>query len=330
MALMLSREQIRSVVSMAECIGAVEDAFKEFANGTAEMPTRVSLPIIDKHGWQGVMPAYLRAAGSLATKIVTVYPQNPTLHQLPSVLATIVLNNPETGRVEAILDGSYVTALRTGAVSGVATKYLARPDAQTVGIFGAGVQARKQLEAVREVRRIRRALVYDSDMKRAADYVTELSTQKDLTAAIANTPTEAVLGASIIITATTSTTPLFNGRNIESGTHINAIGAFTPNARELDNETISNSKVIVDSIQAALTEAGDIIIPLKEGIIEREDIWAELGEIVTHKKEGRTTDSERTLFKSVGLGIQDAAVAKLVFEKAKRLAVGTQFDFDSK
>lgn len=329
MALILSRAQIRSVVSMAECLGAVEDAFREFANGTAAMPTRVSLSLPDKAGWLGVMPAYLRDAGSLATKIVSVYPQNETTHRIPSVLATIVLNNAETGRIEAILEGSYITAMRTGAVSGVATKYLAPRDAETVGIFGAGVQARKQLEAVQEVRKIRRALVYDSDKKRALDYVVELSTQHDLTASVASTPSEAVREASIIITATTSTTPLFNGREIEPGTHINAIGAFTPNARELDNETVSNSKIVVDSMDAALAEAGDIITPLKEGVIERKDIWAELGEIVAGKKAGRTAESEKTLFKSVGLGIQDAAVAKLVFEKAKRLGVGTQFDFDS-
>ena len=327
MAVFLSKSQVSSILSMAESIRAVEEAFRELALGTATMPTRLSLSIPEKQGWLGVMPAYLANAGTLATKIVTVYQENTTRHGIANVLASVILNDVETGRVQAIIEGSQITAMRTGAVSGVATKYLARTDANRVGMFGAGVQARKQLQAVCEVRRIRSALVYDTNKESTKDFIAE-SAKADMTVSAADSPEEVVQKSDIIVTATTSKNPVFSGRHIRPGTHINAIGAFTPAAREVDNETVSTSKIVVDSIDAALAEAGDIIIPLREGVIQRQSIWAELGEIVSGKKPGRTSNKETTLFKSVGLGIQDAAVAMIVFKKAQSLGVGTQFDLE--
>ena len=328
MVLLLSRSQVSSILSMSESIKAVEEAFRELALGTATMPTRVGLSIPEKQGWLGVMPAYLANAGSLTTKIVTVYQNNATEHGIANVLAAVVLNDVETGRVDAVMEGSQITAMRTGAVSGVATKYLARKEANRLGIFGAGVQARRQLQAVCEVRKIQSVSVYDTRKDTTKDFIAKATAQGDFSIAIAATPDEVVQQSDIIVTATTSTTPVFNGRHIKLGTHINAIGAFIPTAREVDNETILTSKIVVDSIDAALAEAGDIIIPLKDGVIRRQNIWAELGEIVTGKKPGRTSEDEKTLFKSVGLGIQDAAVAMLVFKKAQSLGVGTQFDLE--
>jgi ornithine cyclodeaminase/alanine dehydrogenase len=265
----------------------------------------------------------------MTTKIVTVYQNNATRHGIPNVLAAVILNDVETGRIEAIMEGSQITAMRTGAVSGVATKYLARNDAYRLGIFGAGVQARRQLEAVREVREIRSVSVYDTRTEMTRDFVAEATAQADVKVSVAKTPDELVRDSDIIVTATTSATPVFNGRNIKPGTHINAIGAFTPSTREVDSETVATSKIVVDSLDAALAEAGDIIIPLKEGVIQRENVWAELGEIVTGKKAGRTSQEEKTLFKSVGLGIQDAAVASVAFKKACSLGVGTRLDLEA-
>jgi len=329
MVILLSKSQVSSLLSMAESIEAVEEAFRELARGTATVPTRLSLPMFEKQGWLGVMPAYLARAGSLTTKIVTVYQNNATIHGIPNVLAAIILNDVETGRVEAVMEGSQITAMRTGAVSGVATKYLARRNAYRLGIFGAGVQARRQFQAVKEVREIRSVSVYDTRKEMTRDFITEARAEGEVTVTAANTPEEAVQEADIIVTATTSAAPVFKGRNIKPGTHINAIGAFTPSTREVDSETIASSKIVVDSLDAALAEAGDIIIPLKEGVIQRENIWAELGEIITGKKAGRTSPGEKTLFKSVGLGIQDAAVASVVFRKAKALGVGTRFNLDA-
>jgi alanine dehydrogenase len=307
---------------MKESIAAVENAFRELADGTAIMPTRVTLPVNANDGWLGVMPAFLSNAKALATKIVTVYPHNTSEHGLPNVLALIVLNDVETGRVEAVMDGSHVTAMRTGAVGGVATKYLARKDAVNLGIFGCGVQARTQLEAVREVREIKSVRVYDSDRSRMGEFVSRFPTTMNIKTA--KTPEEVVRNSDIIVTATTSKTPVFNGADLKSGTHINAIGAFTPDARELDDQTISKAKIVIDSSEAAFEEAGDVIIPMRNGVIRCEDIWAELGEVVAGSKLGRTSSEELTVFKSVGLGIQDAAVARLVFEKARREHVGTE------
>ena len=328
MTLFLSKTQVSSLLSMKDSIDAVEGAFRELAFGTARMPHRTGLPLPEKDGWLGVMPAFLSDAKSLTTKIVTVYPHNLTAHKIPNVLAVIVLNDIGTGRVEAVMEGSQITAVRTGAVSGVATKYLARDNASRVGLFGAGVQARKQLQAIQEVRKIDSVKVYDTNKELAKTFVMEGSADEGVTFSIAEHPNEVVQNSDIIVTATTSSTPVFNGRLLQPGTHINAIGAFTPSAREVDSETISSCKVVVDSMEAALEEAGDIVIPLKEGVIQRQDIWAELGEIVTRRKPGRTSVEERTLFKSVGLGIQDAAVAKLVLQRAQSLGVGTQLDFD--
>jgi len=311
---------------MRECITAVEEAFRELSLGSAILPHRVGLTVPIEDGWLGVMPAFLAKARSLTTKIVTVYPYNLKSHGIPNVLATVVLNDVETGRVEAIMDGTQITAMRTGAVSGVATKYLARTDARRVGLFGAGVQARKQLQAIQEVRRIESMMVYDTDKELAKVLALQASAKGDVQASAENNPDTVVENSDIIATATTSPTPVFNGHLLRPGTHINAIGAFTPSTREVDTAAVSTSKIVVDSIEAALEEAGDILIPLREGAIRREDIRAELGEIVTGKKEGRSSENDRTLFKSVGLGIQDAAVARLVFQKAKQLGVGMELD----
>lgn len=328
MALFLSKSQVSSLLSMRECINAVEEAFRELALGTATMPRRVSLPVPAQGGWLGVMPAFLLNAGALTTKIVTVYPDNVRARNLPNVLATVVLNNVQTGRVEAVMDGSQITAMRTGAVSGVATKYLARVSANRVGLFGAGVQARKQLQAMREVRKVESVNVYDTDRELANSLALEASAEGGVTVSVANSADEVVQDSDIIVTATTSSTPVFNGHLLKPGTHINAIGSFTPSTREVDSETVSTSKIVVDSTEAVLEEAGDILIPLKERVIRPQNIWAELGEVVTGRKRGRTSEEEKTLFKSVGLGIQDAAVAKLALQKARSLGVGTEFDFD--
>ena len=326
LVLILSNSQVVPLITMSECVEAVEEAFREFTLGTAKMPTRVSLSLPEQRGWFALMPAFLSHAKSLTTKIVTVYDHNLRDHNLPNVLAVIVLNNIETGQVEAVMDGSQITAMRTGAVSGVATKHLARQNSTRLGMFGAGVQARRQLQAIRAVRKIDSVKIYDIYKEMAKKLAAEASAEGDATVSVAENPAEVVQNADIIVTATTSASPLFDGKLLRPGTHINAIGAYTPSMRELDSETVSTSKIVVDSIEGALAEAGDIIAPLNEGVISRQSIWAELGEIVTGKKQGRTSEQEKTLFKSLGLGIQDAAVAKLVLKKAQVSGVGTQID----
>lgn len=328
MVLILSRTDLKTVLTTRETIAAVEEAFKELASGTATMPTRIGLSIADKAGWMGAMPAYLSHAGALGTKIVSSYSDNPSKHGLPTVMALIVLNDPETGEPEAVLEGTFITAMRTGAASGVATKYLATKDARVVGIFGAGIQARTQLEAIREVRNVHLAVVYDIVRGRGERFAEETSRSLGIDVGTEDNPERVVQQSDIVVTASTSKTPVFDGDYLKIGTHINAIGSFTPDTRELDDSAVRRSKIVVDSIQAALEEAGDLIIPLRSGVIQRSDIHAELGEIVAGLKLGREDDHEITLFKSVGLGIQDAAAANLAYRKAREANIGTKIELD--
>jgi ornithine cyclodeaminase/alanine dehydrogenase len=324
MTLILSRSDVASVLSMKECMTAVEMAFRELSEGTAIMPLRTAIAPPD--GLALYMPAYLKQMGALACKVVTVYKNNPAKHNLPTTIGKVLLQDPETGNVICIMDGGYLTAVRTGAASGVATRYLARKDTgQVAGIFGAGVQAKMQLWAVTEARKLSKALVYDLSEEAVKKFIAEMGAKLNLEIIPAGNPDE-VLTADILVAATSSSTPVFNGNKVRHGTHINGIGSHTPAARELDTAIVKRSKFVGDSFEACFKEAGDIIIPVNAGEIPKEHFYAELGELITGKKAGRVNDSEITLFKSNGLAIQDAATAKLVYEKAVAAGIGARVE----
>jgi len=321
MPLLLTREDVMSVLDMPACMDVVEKAFAEMANGTAVLPLRIAITPPD--GLALYMPAYLKEMGALACKVVTVYKQNPQRFSMPTTIGKVLLQNPETGEVVCVMDGGYLTAVRTGAGSGVATKYLARTGrGQVAGIFGAGVQARMQLWAVAVARELARAIVYDVSGEAADAFISEMEPKLDLKITRAVSPEE-VLGADIICTATSSPTPVFDGGKLREGTHINGIGSHTPGARELDTEAVKRSRLVGDSREACLNEAGDIMIPMKEGAFDEKHFYAELGEVVTGQKPGRADDKEITLFKSNGLAIQDAAAAKVVYDRALQGGIGS-------
>ena len=272
------------------------------------------------------MPAYLKETGALACKVVTVYKNNPTKHKMPTTIGKVLLQDPQTGDVICIMDGGYLTAVRTGAVSGVATSHLARrDDGQVAGIFGAGVQAKMQLWGVLSARKISKAVVYDISDEAAQKFCGEMAEKYQIDVVKVDSP-DKVLQADIICAATSSPTPIFDGKKARPGTHINGIGSHTPGARELDAEIIKRSRLIADSREACLKEAGDIMIPIRDGIIGENHIWAELGEVINGKKAGRTSPEEITLFKSNGLAIQDAATAKLVYDKAHSAGIGVNVE----
>jgi len=322
--LLLNRETVVSLLTMAECIEAVEKAFAELSLGTAVLPLRITIP--SPGGVSLYMPAYLREENALACKVVAVFKDNPVRHALPTTTGTILLQDTQTGKVCCLMDGAYLTAVRTGAASGVATRHLARPDpGQTVGIFGAGVQGRMQLEAVREVRTLSKAWVYDPAPGAAVRFADEMSARLGLEVVPVADAREAAR-ADILCTATTSPTPLFPGREVREGTHVNGIGSHTPEARELDGELVRRAKLVGDSREACFREPGDILLPLREGLITESHFHAELGEIVTGRKPGRTSPREITLFKSNGLAIQDAAAAALVYRKALAAGVGVELE----
>jgi ornithine cyclodeaminase/alanine dehydrogenase len=322
MTLILNRDEVAFVLDMKDCIAVVESAFAELANGTADMPMRSNIK--PPGGLSLYMPAYLKKMKALACKVVTVYKDNPVKHHLPTTIGKVLLQDPETGDVICIMDGGFLTAMRTGAASGVATKYLARDEkGMTAGIFGTGVQAQMQLWAVCEVRDIKKAWAYDINEEAAKKFAKIMHEKLGIEIVIASNPDE-LLQADIICTATSSPTPIFDGSIVKAGTHINGIGSHTPNARELDTTIIKRAKFIGDSKEACFNEAGDIIIPLNDGEIKETHFYAEIGEIVTGTKDGRINETEITIFKSNGLAVQDAATAKLIYDKAVEKGIGTE------
>ena len=291
----LDETVVGRLLRMQEVIPAMEKALADYSSGKVVQPMRVMLPVAEHQGFLGLMPAYTGA--TLGTKLVAFYPHNtgvPTHH------ATILLFKPETGEPLVIMDGRLITEVRTAAVSAVATHRLAKSDASVLGIIGSGVQARSHLEALRLVRDFREVRVWSP--RRSAEFAREHSVHAAASAE------EAVEGAEVVVVATTSPHPVLCGEWLSPGVHINAVGAPRPDWRELDDEVLQRARVYVDSREAALKESGDVIAAGK--------IFAEIGEVVAGTKEGRQSTEEVTLFKSLGLAVEDVATAELVYRKA--------------
>ncbi len=322
----LSGDDVRQAVKMAEAIGAVREAYVQLSAGQAVVPLRMAVPVESRDAVTLFMPAYLAASDALGAKIVSVFPGNPA-RGLPLIHAVVLVVDAETGRPRALIDGTYLTALRTGAASGVATALLARSEASVVAVFGAGVQARTQLEAVCTVRAIKQVWVYDVSPERVATYVDTMKVSGEPIPAnisVARSPAEAVRDADIICTATTSAKPVFNDADVKPGVHINGIGSYTPEMQEVPAETVARARIVVDAHSASLAEAGDLIIPLKKGLITEAEIHGEIGEVAAGKISGRQSTDEVTFFKSVGVAVQDVAVAELILRRAVERELGTE------
>jgi ornithine cyclodeaminase/alanine dehydrogenase-like protein (mu-crystallin family) len=292
----LDEDDVRRVLSMRELIPAVERALVDLSAGRAVQPLRAVIPVADHRGFLGVMPAY---AGALGAKLVTFFPDNRDVHTHHAI---VVLFRPETGEPLAIMDGRLITEMRTGAVSAAATKALARPDATVLAILGSGVQARSHLEALRLVRSFREVRVWSP--RRAKAFAEEFGVRA------ADSAEEAVRGAHVVVVATTSKTPVLRGEWLSPGTHVNAVGASRPDWRELDDNVLSRARIFVESREAASRESGDVIAAGR--------IDAEVGEVFAGKASGRGSAEEITLFKSVGVAVEDMAAADLVYRAATR------------
>jgi ornithine cyclodeaminase len=321
-------EDIRRTISMAEAIEVVKEAFVQLSEKKAQAPVRTSLKVSGQGDVALIMPAFLEKSRALGAKLVTVFPANPK-KGLPATQALVFLVDAETGSPLAIYEGTYLTRLRTGAATGAATQLLSRPESETLAIFGAGGQALLQALGVLAVREIREVRIFDLIAARAEglkEELTRLADSKKVKVLRADSAEKAAVEADILVTATTSRTPVFPGRVLSPGAHINAMGAFTPEMQEVDEETILRSRIFVDSLETCLEEAGDLIIPLNKGLIRREDIQGELGEIVSGIKAGRKTPEEITYFKSVGNAVQDISVARAIFQKAKESGTGREIE----
>ena len=317
---------------MAECIASQEHAFREHGLGTAQTPHRLGLKVPGQGGLYIAMPAYLgqmpladeNQVGAMAVKVLTFYPGNPAEGR-PAIVATVLLHDPNSGALLAIMDGASITGLRTAAGSAVATKYLARADAATVGILGSGVQAETHLIAMREVRPIRTAWVYSRDRDRRTEFAERMAARLGIEVTPVSSVRAAVEGADIVVTATTARAPIVDGDWFAAGVHINCVGSGIPDRRELDDKIVQRAKIVVDTHASAMEEAGDLLIPMANGLITQAAIHADLGEIVTGQKAGRADEQEITIFKSVGVALQDVAAAAWAYRRARELGIGQNF-----
>ena len=324
--LLLTRHDVAHLLTMPAAIRAVELAFRRLAQGAVVMPQRAATPIAPHHGLHLTMPVYVAGADdALAVKIVTVYGDNPS-RGLPTIQGLLLLHDAATGAALALMDAEHLTAVRTGAASGVATQALARPDASVVTLFGAGAQAGPQLAAVCAVRPIRQAYVVTRTGQHAAAFAATMAVALGIPVTPTGDRRAAVQAADIICTATSSAQPVFDGAWLRPGTHINAVGAYTRTLRELDAATVARSRVIVDHRAAAAAEAGDILLAQAEGAIGPDHVAGSLGDVLLGTVPGRTSPDEITLFKSVGVAVQDAAVAAQVYAAAEKSRLGIEID----
>ena len=306
----VTTEEIRKALAMPDAIRAVAAALVDLSTRRAVVPPRTSLEIADFRTTALVMPAYLPGPHRIGLKLISLCEDNPA-KGLPFAQAITIVMDAELGTPLAVLEAGYLTAVRTGAASGAATDVLARKDARVAAIFGAGVQGRTQLEAIADVRSLRKAFVVDTDARAAAVFAAEMGRTLGLEVEPTDAPT-ALRDADIVSTATTSATPVLRDGDLKPGVHINAVGSYKPHVRELPGETVRRAVLFVDEKRSALEEAGDIIIPLRAGLIGEAHIRAEIGEVLAGLKPGRRSEDGITVFKSVGNAVEDLAVAALV------------------
>ena len=323
--LILTKQDVQRALPMHRAIPCVGDAYRKYSSGQTQVPLRQSLE--SERGTTLVMPAQItgEAAG---VKVVSVYEDNPQ-QGLPAVLGAMLLLDIDTGEQLALLEASSLTAIRTGASGGLAAKHLARPESETAALFGAGVQGRTQLLALNEVLPLKQIRVYDLQLKKSERFISRVKTEigDDIEWTAAQSPHLAVRDADVVVCATTSRQPVFDGSDLSPGTHITGVGSYKPQMREIDSETLQCAeRVVVDSRQACLEEAGDFIIPLERGDLGKEVVEAEIGLVVAGQSPGRLNDEEITVFKAVGLGVLDAAAACEAYRWAERNSVGTSIN----
>lgn len=321
MVLVLSESDVCQAITMADGVRLLEQSMIQHAAGETMLLPRVSLDLPNGGGAFRVMSAAMPMLHSFGLKTLTGYPGKRLKGETYFVL---LLFSTETGALRAVIAAEYLTGLRTGAATGVAAKYLAREEASVLGIFGAGAQAKYQVAALKAVRPINEVKVFARDRERAKDFAAEVTKELGLSAHVAATRRDTIAGSDLVVTATTAREPVFQGEWLEPGTHVSGIGANTPAKRELDKDTFLRSKLVVDFKKQALAEAGDLKEALETGAINPDQVYAELGEIINGKKQGRTSDQEVTIFKSVGIAIQDIATAAFVYEQAKIKGLGTR------
>jgi ornithine cyclodeaminase/alanine dehydrogenase-like protein (mu-crystallin family) len=323
--LVLSQAQVEALLPMAECVDAVAEALRALSAGEARLPLRTIVPLPDGSGLFGAMPAWLGRPETLGIKVITVFPGNEG-SQLDSHQGAVLLFDTGDGRLLAVLDASAITAIRTAAASGVATRALAREGEADLALLGAGVQALTHLEAMRVARPLGRVRVWSRSAERAHAFVRAAAERLGETVEAVGSAEDAVRGASLVCTVTSSREPVLRGEWLEPGAHVNAVGASQKTSRELDAEAVRRARLFVDRRESALAEAGDFLQARDEGAVGDEHIAAELGEVLLGSEPGRRSPWEITLFKSVGLAVEDLAAAGVVYRAAVASGIGTSLE----
>jgi alanine dehydrogenase len=323
MPVLLTEADVRAVLSMDALIDAMETALIQFSTGGVQQPLRTVLEPA-AGAFLGVMPAAIAEPAAIGTKIVTVYPSNAA-RKLPTHLATILLQDPETGALQAILDGRYITEARTAAVSAASVRWLARDDARVMAVIGSGVQARSHIDAITRVRRLEEIRVWGRTPAHVASLINDMQPSIGATLTPARTVDEAAAGADIIALVTASSDPVLSRGAVCEGAHICAVGACRPTEREMDTTLVAGARLFVDSRAGALVEAGDLVIPIRDGAFDASHIAGELGELFAGRIRGRTEGAEITIFKSLGMAVEDVAAARLALQCAAARGLGRGF-----
>jgi alanine dehydrogenase len=327
--LIANQEQATELLPMKECIPAMEHALRMLANGEAILPVRTRMMLADGESLIGLMPSYLGGIHSAAVKVITVFPANLGT-EYDSHQGVVLLFDAKRGSLQAIVDATAITAIRTAAVSAVATRLLARADAHDLAIIGAGTQARTHLEAMLAVRDIQRVRLFSLPQEGAKHFAARESQRHGIHVEVKDSAEAAVRGADIICTVTTSKDPVVMGRWVADGAHINAVGACSPFSRELDTELVAKARLYADRREAMMAEAGEFLIPRKEGVINDGHILGEVGDVLVGKVLGRTAPDQVTIFKSLGIAIEDLAAAHLILTKAQQSGKGTWIEIGGK
>ena len=323
--LVLSEKQVQSLIDIEELIAALTQAHIQYSTGKAVMPVRLVVPLPEIQGRITSMPGYLNEAKALGMKVVTYFQNNPQ-QNLPAILATIMLFSAESGKMIAVMDGSYITAIRTACASALATQALANRETPVLGILGAGVQARTHIQALARVRKLRAIKIYSPSADSPARIKKSMEAEIGIPIDVAKSGEEVVRNADILVTVTTAKQPIVKSEWLKPGVHINAVGSHRPDLREIDGATLARAKVVVDSRAAIMAECGDILLALKENSVGDDVIHGEIGEVLAGAKLGRSSFDEITLYKSVGIAIQDVATANLVYRKALERNVGSHVE----
>lgn len=323
MTLVISRDELNQLLTMEDCIAALEQAHLEFSRRQVIMPVRVTMPYPERRGRMSIMPAVLKETDAMGIKVQCGFQDNQA-KGLPLIMGLVILYDAHTGEPQVILDSATVTAIRTAAASAMATKHLASADARVLAILGTGVQGRTHLWAMKTVRPIERVLAWSNTRAHADAYKAEMEARYGLPIVVCASPEEAVRGADLICTTSLAKTPVLAGAWVRPGAHVNGVGSHTLDAREVDSDFVAGARVYVDSLEAVPKECGDLMLAVQEGRMTLDHVVGEIGEVIAGTKPGRRSPDEITFYKSHGVGIQDVATAQMVYQKALRLGLGTQ------